>query len=59
PHRAFAPAEVLFVPDIPAGLSIVQADWDFDGDGVADSTLTMHPSPTTTALPACISPVSH
>jgi hypothetical protein len=40
PRRAFAPADVLFVPDIPASLSIVQADWDFDGDGTADTTLT-------------------
>ncbi len=40
PRRAFAPADVLFVPDIPAALNIIQADWDFDGDGVADTTLT-------------------
>ena len=28
--------------NIPAGLDIVQADWDFDGDGVPDSTRTTH-----------------
>ena len=42
PSRAFAPAEILFMANIPAGLDIVQADWDFDGDGVPDSTRTTH-----------------